>query len=52
MVGKDGGGDLNQQQGELGEGTALTQGGGPVELLAHGRFWGYRVSLASAAIFV
>jgi len=33
-------------------GTALTQGGGPVELLAHGRFWGYRVSLASAAIFV
>ena len=51
VVGKDGGGDLNQQQGELGEGTALTQGGGSVGLLAHGRFWGYRVSLASVAIF-
>ena len=51
VVGKDGGGDLNQQQGELREGTALTQGGGPVGLLAHGRFWGCRVSLASAAVF-
>ena len=52
VVGKDGGGDLNQQQGELGEGTAVTQGGGPVGLLAHGRFWGCRVSLASAAVFI
>lgn len=40
VVRKDGGGDLNQQQGELGEGTTLTQGGGLVGLLVRGRFWG------------
>ena len=40
VVWKDAGGALNQQQGELGEGTALTQGGGLVGLLVRGRFWG------------